>query len=203
MLLTHGLEYTSGSRVVEANKPPRINLLDLIARFFLHVKSHSCCYLLGTQPLTPGFPNPAHETPENSPAQSTASTPGGEREPSRLGRLLSGGGACAPVQRLVDDPGVGKCSFLGILNITFKYLLEIISPTLGWCSIGTFTNPCDPHGNIGTRPGGSRWLLVWVEGACCNVAWDGDGTWFDGDGVVEEWGDTMIYGISWWEIHHV
>lgn len=37
MLLTHGLEYTeytSDSRVVEANKPPRINLLDLIARFF-------------------------------------------------------------------------------------------------------------------------------------------------------------------------
>jgi hypothetical protein len=30
----------------------------------------------------------------------------------------------------------------GILNITFKYLIEIISPTLGWCSIGTFTNPC-------------------------------------------------------------
>ena len=38
--------------------------------------------------------------------------------------------------------GVGKCPFLGILNITFKYLLEIISPILGWCSIGTFTNPC-------------------------------------------------------------
>ena len=27
--------------------------------------------------------------------------------------------------------GVGKCPFLGILNITFKYLLEIISPILG------------------------------------------------------------------------
>ena len=37
--------------------------------------------------------------------------------------------------------GVGKCPFLGILNITFKYLLEIISPMVGWCSIGTFTNP--------------------------------------------------------------
>ena len=38
--------------------------------------------------------------------------------------------------------GVGKCPSLGILNITFKYLLEIISPIVGWCSIGTFTNPC-------------------------------------------------------------
>ena len=34
---------------------------------------------------------------------------------------------------------------LGILNITFKYLLEIISPILGWYSIGTFTNPCNIH----------------------------------------------------------
>ena len=38
--------------------------------------------------------------------------------------------------------GVGKCPFFGILNITFKYLLDIISPIVGWCSIGTFTNPC-------------------------------------------------------------
>ena len=27
-------------------------------------------------------------------------------------------------------------------HITFPYLLEIISPIVGWCSIGTFTNPC-------------------------------------------------------------
>ena len=33
----------------------------------------------------------------------------------------------------IGDTGVGKCPFLGILNITFKYLLEIISPILGWC----------------------------------------------------------------------
>ena len=39
-------------------------------------------------------------------------------------------------------PGVGKCPILGILDITFKYLLEIISPILGWCSIGTFNDPC-------------------------------------------------------------
>ena len=38
--------------------------------------------------------------------------------------------------------GVGKCPVLGILNITFKYLLVIISPIVGWCSIRTFTNPC-------------------------------------------------------------
>ena len=29
------------------------------------------------------------------------------------------------------DPGVSKCPFLGILNITFKYLLEFISPIVG------------------------------------------------------------------------
>ena len=29
--------------------------------------------------------------------------------------------------------GVGKCPFWGILNITFKYLFEIISPIVGWC----------------------------------------------------------------------
>ena len=38
--------------------------------------------------------------------------------------------------------GLGKCPFLGILNITFKYLLDIISPVVGWCSIRTFTNSC-------------------------------------------------------------
>ena len=95
-LLTHGW----WKRITSANKPIGSN-----CPIFLHVKSHSCCYLLGTQPLTPGFPNPAHETSENSPAQSTASTPGGEREPSRLGRLLSGGGQ-APQSKdwLMDLP---------------------------------------------------------------------------------------------------
>ena len=41
----------------------------------------------------------------------------------------------------VSWTGVSKCPLLGILNITFKYLLDIISPILGWCWIGTFTNP--------------------------------------------------------------
>ena len=49
---------------------------------------------------------------------------------------------------------VGKCPFLGILNITFKYLLEIISPILGWCSIGTFTNPCQRS---------LEWLIMWTS----------------------------------------
>ena len=35
--------------------------------------------------------------------------------------------------------GFGKCPIWGILNVTFKYLLEIISPIFGWCSIRTFT----------------------------------------------------------------
>ena len=47
-----------------------------------------------------------------------------------------------PVWELTDS-GVGQCPFLRILNITLKYLLEFISPIVGWCSIGTFTNPWD------------------------------------------------------------
>ena len=39
------------------------------------------------------------------------------------------------------ETGVGKYPFSGILNITFTYLLEVISPIVGWCLIGTFTNP--------------------------------------------------------------
>ena len=38
--------------------------------------------------------------------------------------------------------GFGKCHILGIWNIIFNYLLEIISPVFGWCPIRTFTNPC-------------------------------------------------------------
>ena len=39
--------------------------------------------------------------------------------------------------------GFGKmCHDLGILNITFKYRLEIIFPIFGWYSIRTFTSPC-------------------------------------------------------------
>ena len=49
---------------------------------------------------------------------------------------------------LFTYPGVGKCPILGILDITFKYLLEIISPILGWCSIGTFNDPCYPSSNV-------------------------------------------------------
>ena len=42
-------------------------------------------------------------------------------------------------QRVVR--GWDWCPFLGILNIIVKYLLDIISPIVGWCSIRTFTNP--------------------------------------------------------------
>ena len=37
--------------------------------------------------------------------------------------------------------GVGKCTVLGILNITFKYLLQSISSIVWWCSIRTCTSP--------------------------------------------------------------
>ena len=38
--------------------------------------------------------------------------------------------------------GVGKCPFFGgFEHHQDKYLLEIISPIVGWCLIGTFTNP--------------------------------------------------------------
>ena len=50
---------------------------------------------------------------------------------------------CNSIMKLCCDyTEVGKCPFLRILIITFKYLLEIISPIVGWCPIGTFTNPC-------------------------------------------------------------
>ena len=38
--------------------------------------------------------------------------------------------------------GVGKCPFLGILNITFTYLLDITSPIAGWCeTLGHLPTP--------------------------------------------------------------
>ena len=40
--------------------------------------------------------------------------------------------------------GFGTCPILGILNITSKCLLEIISPVFGLCSSRTFTNPWYP-----------------------------------------------------------
>ena len=41
------------------------------------------------------------------------------------------------------EQGLGLMSLFGdLFHITFKYLLEIVSPIVGWCSIGTFTNPC-------------------------------------------------------------
>ena len=40
------------------------------------------------------------------------------------------------------DFRLGKCPILGMLTITFKYSLEIISQIFGWCSSRTFTNPC-------------------------------------------------------------
>ena len=54
----------------------------------------------------------------------------------------SGHRRCGSYKVILCSSGVGKCPILGILDITFKYLLEIISPILGWCSIGTFNDPC-------------------------------------------------------------
>ena len=66
------------------------------------------------------------------------------RRDHRLG-LPGAGGAGTPQGKrdghCFENTGVGKCPFLGNLNITFKYLLDIISPIVGWCSIRTFTNP--------------------------------------------------------------
>ena len=39
------------------------------------------------------------------------------------------------------EQGLVNVPFWGSLNITFKYLLDIISPMVGWCSIRTFTTP--------------------------------------------------------------
>ena len=46
------------------------------------------------------------------------------------------------IESILDIPRVSKCPSFWILNITFKYLLEMISPIVAWCSIGTFANPC-------------------------------------------------------------
>ena len=43
-------------------------------------------------------------------------------------------GTCNPRQSKMSYTsitGVGKCPFLGMLNITFKYLLEIVFPIVG------------------------------------------------------------------------
>ena len=65
--------------------------------------------------------------------------------------------------------GVCKCPFLGILNITFKYLLDIISPIVGWCSIWTFTNPCLHH----LRSAGHRLIQFSLASscACAELSW--------------------------------
>ena len=44
--------------------------------------------------------------------------------------------------------GLGLMSlFVGdLFHITFKHLSGMISPRVGWCSIGTFTNPCTNGG---------------------------------------------------------
>ena len=41
-------------------------------------------------------------------------------------------------------PGVGKSPDLGILNITLKYMLDMISRTVGWLASGTLANPIQP-----------------------------------------------------------
>ena len=43
-----------------------------------------------------------------------------------------------------SQQGLVNVLFLGILNITFKYLLEIFHPQYNWVMFkkGTFTNPC-------------------------------------------------------------
>ena len=60
--------------------------------------------------------------------------------------------------------GVGKCPFLGILNITFKYLLEFIFSIIGWCETWTSIPPpvdCD----------GMRWQkrLMWFSSCVCEM----------------------------------
>ena len=50
-----------------------------------------------------------------------------------------------------NKTGVGECPFLRILNITFNYLLEIITPIVGWCEpLGHLPTPvrCQKVGNL-------------------------------------------------------
>ena len=64
---------------------------------------------------------------------------------SMFGWAKTGVFPCFSLKHRSLTAGVVKCPILGILDITFKYLLEIISPILGWCSIGTFNDPCTVH----------------------------------------------------------
>ena len=56
---------------------------------------------------------------------------------------------------------IGKCPVLGILDITFKYVLEIQSPIVGWCWSWTFTCPPNETRKVGTTATARLLAHVW------------------------------------------
>ena len=62
-------------------------------------------------------------------------------------------------------------------RITFKYLLEIISPIVGWCSSGTFTNPCIIHPSIESYAVDWPWIWVGVSGEVWGGSWLSQPLW--------------------------
>ena len=67
----------------------------------------------------------------------------------RLGAHQEPNGCAGCALRPVEQ-GEAPAESIGIygrlvVHINFKYLLKIISPLVGWCLIGTFTNPCSFH----------------------------------------------------------
>ena len=75
------------------------------------------------------------------------------------------------------------------LNITLKYLLEIVSPIAGRCLIGTFTNPCSK----------SLWsMMIWKDLKCGRpCAAFASSLWSSSMrlGRVER---TQLRGFGWW-----
>ena len=80
--------------------------------------------------------------------------PRGHRGVAEGSPWCESGGYAKFAQLLAGKSGVGKCPFLGILNITFKYLLEIYPQYLGDVQLGHLPTPenddqpwdCTGHG---------------------------------------------------------
>ena len=65
-------------------------------------------------------------------------------ERSTMAMLVIARGHTIPYQTIQYHTGVGNCPILGILDITWKssHGIDHIPILVGWCSMGTFHDPC-------------------------------------------------------------